>query len=536
MNDAYLLPTREELILRDRAHEDAKALASYLKYQSDLLEDAVQIYTERMNIEADNDGKWQPLGTSLTSSRNDELLYRSEDDLQKIRLAGRRLVNFNPFAINCVNNGQSYIVGTGHVYRIKRKEGVTPDQLSDDLLTRCREIVSQFEKRNIWSQRQDETWMRGERDGDVFRRLFITDSDLSVRFVEPEQLRNPTNLNMEDSLYNTVQYGVRFKRIDSPSNNARSFVDYESPESYYVHPITSNTPLTANVGDDYDELKAFSPETRAGELQHIKFNVDLAAPRGVSTFWSIEEFLDRAVKNLRSMSTMIGMRASIAWIRKHAHANKATIQAYVANAADAAVTNTLTGKTLNYRQWRPGSVIDANSDTTYDFPPVTDPTGVVAGVQAELRAAASRVQYPEFMFTSDSSGANYSSVLVAEGPAVKKFEKCQQRMVEWDKPLLELQFALKAKAGELPRNILDLVDISVDTPRVKTRNLGEEVTAGIQQIEAGLASKAEIAGELGREHEKSKAAIEEEKKWEQEISAYHRKMIARGRPQLLCGL
>ena len=32
---------------------------------------------------------------------------------------------------------------------------------------------------------------------------------------------------------------------------------------------------------------------------------------------------------------------------------------------------------------------------------------------------------PEFMFTSDASNANYASTLVAEGPAVKMFERLQ---------------------------------------------------------------------------------------------------------------
>ena len=41
---------------------------------------------------------------------------------------------------------------------------------------------------------------------------------------------------------------------------------------------------------------------------------------------------------------------------------------------------------------------------------------------------------PEFMFTSDASNANYSSTLVAEGPAVKMFERLQASMIEQDAP------------------------------------------------------------------------------------------------------
>ena len=46
-------------------------------------------------------------------------------------------------------------------------------------------------------------------------------------------------------------------------------------------------------------------------------------------------------------------------------------------------------------------------------------------LQAELRAIAARLVMPEFMFTSDASNANYASTMVAEGPAVRMFERLQ---------------------------------------------------------------------------------------------------------------
>ena len=46
-------------------------------------------------------------------------------------------------------------------------------------------------------------------------------------------------------------------------------------------------------------------------------------------------------------------------------------------------------------------------------------------LQAELRAIAARLVMPEFMFTSDASNANFASTMVAEGPAMKMFERLQ---------------------------------------------------------------------------------------------------------------
>ncbi len=50
-------------------------------------------------------------------------------------------------------------------------------------------------------------------------------------------------------------------------------------------------------------------------------------------------------------------------------------------------------------------------------------------LQAELRAIASRLVMPEFMLTSDASNANYASTMVAEGPAMRMFDRLQAEQV-----------------------------------------------------------------------------------------------------------
>ena len=51
---------------------------------------------------------------------------------------------------------------------------------------------------------------------------------------------------------------------------------------------------------------------------------------------------------------------------------------------------------------------------------------------------------PEFMLTSDASNANYSSTMVAEGPAVKMFDRLQHEMLGDD---IELLVACVASRG-----------------------------------------------------------------------------------------
>ena len=43
---------------------------------------------------------------------------------------------------------------------------------------------------------------------------------------------------------------------------------------------------------------------------------------------------------------------------------------------------------------------------------------------------------PEFMLTSDASNASYSSTMVAEGPAVRMFQRLQHDMLEDDREVM----------------------------------------------------------------------------------------------------
>ena len=110
---------------------------------------------------------------------------------------------------------------------------------------------------------------------------------------------------------------------------------------------------------------------------------------------------------------------------------------FVAGQADATAVNPATGQTTNFRRYAPGTILDAMAGTDYEFPAAAiDAASYVAVLQAELRAIAARLVMPEFMFTSDASNANYSSTMVAEGPAVKMFDRLQQDMIEDDLELL----------------------------------------------------------------------------------------------------
>ena len=133
------------------------------------------------------------------------------------------------------------------------------------------------------------------------------------------------------------------------------------------------------------------------------------------------------------MSVVSEIQSAIAVIRKHKAATAAGLADFVANQADVSLTNPATGRTSHFRRYAPGTILDAVAGTDYEFPAAGIDAGrYVTVLQAELRAVASRLVMPEFMLSSDASNANYSSTMVAEGPAVKMFDRLQHEMIEDD--------------------------------------------------------------------------------------------------------
>ena len=143
-------------------------------------------------------------------------------------------------------------------------------------------------------------------------------------------------------------------------------------------------------------------------------------------------------------------------------------------------------------------------NTEYDFPA----TGINAAkyvivVQAELRAVVSRLVMPEFMLTSDASNANYSSTLVAEGPAVKMIERLQAAQVEEDIEVMDRVLDLAVESGEISQENRDLMAIDVTVPTVATRDRLQETQAdGILVDKKAMSVETlMIRNDLDPEHE-----------------------------------
>lgn len=372
---------------------------------------------------------------------------RTELDVAEMRTVSRRLIRSNPFAVGAVENRVNFVIGKGHRYRTVPKS----DDDADCART-VEEIIDEFLERNRWHARQQEIMRRNDRDGESFLRFFTDAKNrVCVRFVEPEQIAPPDGGASERAAFGIVA---------DPN-------DAETVEGYYVD-------------------GSFVP---AAFIQHRKQNVDAAAKRGVPLLWPVRKNLYRAEKLLRNMSVVAEIQSAIALIRKHADADAGAVgrylrKQYVPKSASAP----------NRLRFSPGTVIDTGSGVDYQFPiAAVDASRYIEILQAELRAVASRLVMPEYMLSCDASNANYSSSLVAEGPAVRMFERLQTEMIRDDLAVMRRVILNAVARGILPTDVYRRVLVGATPPTLAVRDRLSEAKADEILLKNGVLSPQTMA-------------------------------------------
>ena len=213
----------------------------------------------------------------------------------------------------------------------------------------------------------------------------------------------------------------------------------------------------------------------ASEIQHRKANVDANVRRGLPLFYPVRKNLRRAEKLLRNMSVVAEIQSAIALIRKHRQGTASGVRQFVANQADYAAAATTGNRANIVHRYGPGTILDAHAGMEYDFPAAgVDAANYVVVLQAELRAIASRLVMPEFMLTSDASNANYSSTMVAEGPAMRMFARLQAEQVCDDLLVMRRVIDNAAMSGRLSVEAQTLVEIQAVPPSLAVRDQLQE--------------------------------------------------------------
>lgn len=454
--------------LREARAAVNRGLAHLLESQASLWDS----YVDPREAYLGPDGElWNAIGTAAGPGI-DLPPYSTDGELDQIRNKCRWLSRENEFAINGHENRISYIVGFGHTYTVVGRSGETPP----DCVARVQTWLDSWLKVTRWTLRQQEALFRGDRDGETFLRLFRhEDGFLRVRFVEACAVRTPPSGGPCES------FGIK----TDPD-------DMEEVEAYWVV--------------DADGRGEWVP---AAAMQHRKYNLDSGSKRGLPLFYPVRKNLSRAEKILRNMSTAAAIQAAIALIRKHQTAAKEAVKTFVNARANMQVSNS-DGTTGNVLHYPPGSIIDAPQGTAYEFPKDgLDPAKFVVALQAELRAISARLVMPEFMLTSDASNANFASTMVAEGPAVKKFERDQQVQVEHDREIIDRALSYAVECGLLAAADVAAVKVNAEPPSVKSRDEVKDAQAAQILSTLGWLSPQTGASRFGLDYQTEQDNLEQ---------------------------
>ncbi len=401
----------------------------------------------RQALYDDEGTMWLELGSGRQVC--DRPAFLSEQEHRLLRQECRQLATTNEFAINGHENRISYIVGTGHLYRATPRKRMT---VSPEIIAAVQTILDDFVYDNKWHQRQQEIVRRRDRDGEVFLQFFVAPGGTTrVRFVEPGLVSTPQALSTDSS----ASFGIQTEPHD-----------VEAVLAYYLD--------SEIVGAD--------------QIQHRKANVDANVKRGIPLFLPVRKNLRRAEKLLRNMSAVAEIQSAIALIRRHTNATRTNVQRFVSDQADLTATSPGSAP-QNFKRFGPGTILDSYGGLDYEFPASTiDASSYVTVLQAELRAIASRLVMPEFMLTSDASNANYSSTMIAEGPAVKMFSRLQAEQIEEDLAVMWRVVGNAIDANRLPPEVLNLLEIQASAPSLGVRDARQEAEVFEIQARNGILS------------------------------------------------
>lgn len=384
--------------------------------------------------------------------------FGSEQELFEAQSLCRRMATYSEFIVNGLSNRVNYAVGPGYRFKAVAKDSKAT---GPEVVKLLQGFIDDFCQRNRWVERQRETILRHDRDGECFRRLFRrVDGMTDVRFVEPWQVRNPVGENFS---VDGVLFGIR--NVDG---------DNETPETYYVHSQPS--------GGSCEPVEA-------SDINHIKCRADFNQRRGVPLFWVARFSVRRSYKALQNIASKSEIAAAIPFTRKHVGGTAATASAFAGMISASNYSDPATGQSRNQTKYGPGTILDHSDKLEYEGTNFAQGMDLmIQGFSQTLRAMAAAGHMPEFMFSVDASNGNYASTMVAEGPVVRSFVALQSKLREADLWVIDEAIKHAASHGLLPSDILDVCDIQVDLPELATRDKDAEAQADKTKADAGILS------------------------------------------------
>lgn len=395
--------------------------------------------------ETPSDGRWVQVG-GLPG--NDE---RPLDQLDKaeLRRLARHLVATNPHARNCLRLLGAYVVGpdmrTGF---IDRRTANGQSEASRRAAALWRRFLAGNCGHFSYSEFATRTW----RDGEAFVRLFPQASwPPAVRFIDPERIGATPGTDSADGI------------VTDPD-------DAETVKAY----------LHVNAAGELVE------EIPAAELLHAKINADSNEARGTSLFATMIGPLQRYERWLETELVARKVAASVVLWRKVMGGGRGS--------AGDDPNDTLYTTQLDPAKFQPGSVLTTDEQQELQFlNPQSELDDAAPLGRLLLLAAAAGAGMPEYMLTGDSSAANYSKSLVAEGPPVRLFVAEQHALADRLNRLWQMVAAEAVRLGLLTGDDVAALEPDWHLPSPAFRDRPRERYADVRLVAAGVLSRSEVA-------------------------------------------
>jgi hypothetical protein len=111
------------------------------------------------------------------------------------------------------------------------------------------------------------------------------------------------------------------------------------------------------------------------------------------------------------------------------------------------------------------------------------------------------------MLTSDASNANYSSTMIAEGPAMRMFARLQGEQIRDDVVVLDRALCTAVHTGHLPPVCLECVELQATSPSLTVRDQLQEAQRFRIEFENGILSAQTWSQRLGLDYDKEQENI-----------------------------
>lgn len=450
-------------------------------------------------------GMMNPISTRMDRRQGRMLPFlQTEQDLMLQRGIARIMTTLSCPAQGVLGSLTNYVVGEkGFKFTIDIKRERDKDRIPDGLIEALQECLDEFQEDCHWADLQAELFMRSRRDGEYFLALYESPGGKTKpRIFEPEQITETGSARW------TPQY-------------IRSEHGQELPDrgDWYWGILTPFHDVCEVHGfNAFWDTLGESEYLPAAMLQHFKLS-DRNVKRGLSDFYPAFRMLQKSGSLASKIVSQAVVQAGIAGIRQHpAGRTQQEVSTWRTNQSDftSNIMNPFGGGRTVYNQVRPeAQMLDVPWGQEYLYGPMGSPSGpaFIDVLQAGLRWVSTKWNMPEFLISGDASNQNFASALVSESPFVKTVKFLQHRYGPRWVAVLWKVLENAAEWGRFDRfgewgsfhALRRFLQISVDYPRVETRNRKEETDRLKVLCDDGIIAKSTRQAEEGYDGAKEDA-------------------------------